>query len=197
MKIGALWNKLANPKNIPRLFAFVLGIILICGLFVPFALNVDNLYLRPGSQVQIDSGDHLAPYNRGGSPLTEPGLIFPQYPGNAESLGFITSYLTPVGQWLGQITPYFGTSICSSPGGILDEILYYTRGFDTILESSILMMSFVIASWVSINYTMNRKNEAKNIKKDFDKAIGDSTKIANEVRNNDIKSRNKQFRRDN
>ena len=31
MRIGALWNKLAEPKNIPRLFAFSLGIILVIG----------------------------------------------------------------------------------------------------------------------------------------------------------------------
>ena len=41
MRIGVLWNKLAEPKNIPRLFAFCLGIILIVGLIVPMALNPD------------------------------------------------------------------------------------------------------------------------------------------------------------
>ena len=109
----------------------------------------------------------------------------------------VTSYLSPVSIWLASITPYFGTSICASPGGILDEILYYTRGFDTILESSILMMSFVIASWLAINYTMDRKNDEDEIKNDLKRAIGDSNKVANEVKKSDIKARNKQMRRDN
>ena len=79
----------------------------------------------------------------------------------------------------------------------MDEILYYTRGFDTILESSILMMSFIIASWLSINYTMNRKNDEKEIKDDVKKAISASAKVANEVKVNDEKARAKQLRRDN
>ena len=74
-----------------------------------------------------------------------------------EEIDRITSYMSPVALWVSKISPYFGTSIYSSPGGLIDEILYYTRGFDTILESSILMMSFIIASWLSMNYTMNRK----------------------------------------
>ena len=79
----------------------------------------------------------------------------------------------------------------------VDEILYYTRGFDTILESSILMMAFIIASWLSINYTMDRKNDENEIRKDVKKAITDSTKVANEVKANDAKARSKQLRRDN
>lgn len=79
----------------------------------------------------------------------------------------------------------------------MDEILYYTRGFDTILESSILMMSFIIASWLSVNYTMNRKNDESEIREDVKKAISDSTKVAREVKANDAKARAKQLRRDN
>ena len=139
----------------------------------------------------------IAPYDRGGQPLTQPGEIDPQYPENAESLGMITGYMSPLAQWISSISPYFGTSIYSSPGGLIDEILYYTRGFDTILESSILMMSFIIASWLSINYTMNRKNDENEIKKDFKKAINDSAHVANEVKAYDIKARSKQLRRDN
>ena len=91
----------------------------------------------------------------------------------------------------------YGTSIYSSPGGLIDEVLYYTRGFDTILESSILMMSFIIASWLSINYTMNRKNDEKEIKADVKKAINESAQVANEVKVSDVKARSKQLRRDN
>ena len=197
MRIGVLWNKLADPKNIPRLFAFSLGIILIVGLIVPLALNPDQLYVRPAPQEQVDEGLALAPYDRGGVPLKQAGEINPQYPDNAESLGMITGYMSPLSQWVSSISPYFGTSIYSSPGGLIDEILYYTRGFDTILESSILMMSFIIASWLSINYTMNRKNDGSEIKKDVKKAINDSTKVASQIKANDEKARLKQLRRDN
>ncbi|MBE6499151.1 MAG: DUF2106 domain-containing protein [Methanobrevibacter thaueri] len=197
MRIGVLWNKLAEPKNIPRLFAFSLGIILIIGLIVPMALNPDQLYVRPAPQQQVDEGLALAPYDRGGEPLTEAGVINPQYPDNAQSLGMITGYMSPLAQWISSVSPYFGTSIYSSPGGLIDEILYYTRGFDTILESSILMMAFIIASWLSINYTMNRKNDKNEIKKDVKKALDDSSKLANEVKFNDEKARYKQLRRDN
>lgn len=197
MRIGVLWNKLANPKNIPRLFAFSLGIILIIGLIVPMALNPDQIYVRPAPQEQADQGLALAPYDRGGEVLTQSGNINPQYPENAAQLGMITGYMSPLAQWISSISPYFGTSIYSSPGGLIDEILYYTRGFDTILESSILMMSFIIASWLSINYTMDRKNDKSEIKKDVKKAIDNSTKVANEVKASDSKARAKQLRRDN
>lgn len=197
MRIGVLWNKLADPKNIPRLFAFSLGIILIIGLIVPLALNPDQLYVRPSPQEQVDDGLAIAPYDRGGEVLKEPGIIHPQYPENEESLGMITGYMSPLAQWISSVSPYFGTSIYSSPGGLIDEILYYTRGFDTILESSILMMSFIIASWLSINYTMNRKNDEKEIRNDVKKAINESRQVANEVQASDVKARSKQLRRDN
>ncbi|WP_407374446.1 EhaF family protein [Methanobrevibacter sp.] len=197
MRIGDLWNKLAEPRNVPRLFAFCLGVILIIGLIVPMALNPDQLYVRPAPQEQIDEGLPIAPYDRGGQVLTQAGIINPQYPDNAASLGMITGYMSPLAQFISAISPYFGTSIYSSPGGLIDEILYYTRGFDTILESSILMMSFIIASWLSINYTMNRKNDEKEIKDDVKKAIRESSNVAREVNANDAKARSRQLRRDN
>ena len=96
MRIGTLWNKLANPKNVPRLFAACLGIILIAGLVIPFELNDDQLYVRPAPQSQMDEGLAIAPYDRGGVPLEEPGIISPQYPENAASLGMITGYMSPI-----------------------------------------------------------------------------------------------------
>ena len=193
MKIGRIWNKLADPKNVPRLFAFCLGVILIVGFVVPMALNPDQLYPRPAPQVQIDEGLDIAPYDRGGVVLKEPGNIKPQYPENAAQLGMITGYMSPLAEWISSISPYFGTSIYSSPGGLIDEILYYTRGFDTILESSILMMAFIVASWLTVNYTMKRRDIAKDIKK----AADDSARVAHEVKVNDEKARAKQLRRDN
>lgn len=193
MKIGKIWNKLADPKTVPRLFAFCLGVILIVGFVVPMALNPDQIYTRPAPQEQVDEGLAIAPYDRGGEVLKSPGIINPQYPENARELGMITGYMSPPAQWVSSISPYFGTSIYSSPGGLIDEVLYYTRGFDTILESSILMMAFIIASWLTINYTMNKKD----IEKDLKKAINDSSKVAHEVKVNDEKARAKQLRRDN
>ena len=193
MKIGKIWNKLADPKTVPRLFAFCLGVILIVGFVVPMALNPDQIYTRPAPQEQVDEGLAIAPYDRGGEVLKSPGIINPQYPENARELGMITGYMSPLAQWVSSISPYFGTSIYSSPGGLIDEVLYYTRGFDTILESSILMMAFIIASWLTINYTMNKKD----IEKDLKKAIHDSSKVAHEVKVNDEKARAKQLRRDN
>ena len=193
MKIGKIWNKLADPKTVPRLFAFCLGVILIVGFVVPMALNPDQIYTRPAPQEQVDEGLAIAPYDRGGEVLKSPGIINPQYPENAHELGMITGYMSPLAQWVSSISPYFGTSIYSSPGGLIDEVLYYTRGFDTILESSILMMAFIIASWLTINYTMNKKD----IEKDLKKAINDSSKVAHEVKVNDEKARAKQLRRDN
>lgn len=157
--IGQLWNDLANPKRVPRLFSAVLGLILIAGFFVPMALNDHQIYPRPLPQEQIDQQNPLAPYDRGGVPLGEPGIVKAQYPQNAAKLGMITGYLSPIAIGVKNTTLYYGTSIYSSPGGLIDEILYYTRGFDTILESTILMMAFVIASWVALNFTMRRRKD--------------------------------------
>lgn len=163
---GRILNDLANPDNIPRLFSLVLGVILIAGFIVPFTLNDVQLYPRPEPQLQVNAGDSLAPYDRGGEVradwglngnfLLQPGITMAQYPENSAAIGNITGYLSPMAISVKDTTLYYGTSIYSSPGGLIDEILYYTRGFDTILESSILMMAFVIASWVALNFTMRR-----------------------------------------
>jgi len=167
--IGRLLNDLANPDNIPRLFSLALGIVLIAGFLVPFALNDHQLYPRPEPQNQINSGDPLAPYDRGGAVvaqwglngnfLLEPGIVKAQYPQFSKDIGDVTGYLSPMSIMVNKTTLYYGTSIYSSPGGLIDEILYYTRGFDTILESSILMMAFVVASFVALEFTMRREEE--------------------------------------
>lgn len=157
--IGQIWNELANPKRIPRFFSIVLGLMLLIGLILPMGLNDHQIYPRPAPQEQIDQMNPMAPYDRGGIPLVEPGIVKAQYPQNAKKLGMTTAYLSPIAIGVKNTTYYYGTSIYSSPGGLIDEILYYTRGFDIILESSILMMAFVIASWVALNFTMRRKEE--------------------------------------
>ncbi len=194
--LGKFWNKFAKPKNIPRLFALILGLLLIAGFFIPTGLNMDQLYTRPTPQSQMDANYSIAPYDRGGSILESPGITEAQYPENSPSLGWINSYMSPISDWLRHISPYFGTSIYSSPGGLIDEILYYTRGFDTILESSILMMSFIIASWLAIHFTMNRKNEKEEIEKDMKMAIAYSDKVAGKVEENNRKARMRQAKRE-
>jgi len=154
--IGRFWNSLANPDRIPRLYALILGIVLIAGFIIPIGLNDHQLYPRPAPQDQISAHDPLAPYDRGGVPFEERGIVKAQYPQYLPAIGEITAYLSPIASGVRDTTLYYGTSIYSSPGGLIDEILYYTRGFDTVLESSILMMAFVIASWVALNFTMRR-----------------------------------------
>jgi len=158
-RIGRLWNSLATPKRIPRFFSIILGFLLLAGFLVPMGLNNEQLYPRPAPQLQINEQDPLAPYDRGGVPLKEPGIVKSQYPEFSEKAGMVTGYLSPIAIGVSNTTLYYGTSIYSSPGGLIDEILYYSRGFDTILESSILMMAFVIASWVAINFTMKRRED--------------------------------------
>ena len=194
--LGKFWNKFAKPKNIPRLFALVLGLLLIAGFLIPTALTPDQLYPRPTPQTQMDAGLSIAPYDRGGEILSAPGITKAQYPENSASLGWINSYMSPVADAIQSISPYFGTSIYSSPGGLIDEILYYTRGFDTILESSILMMAFIIASWLAINFTMDRKNDEEEIKKDVKLAISQSSNVENAVEESNRKARKRQARRE-
>lgn len=159
MKLGRIWNKLATPKRIPRFFSVLLGLVLLAGFIVPMVYNDQQLYPRPEPQLQISEKDPLAPYDRGGVPLKEPGIVKSQYPQFSEKAGFVTGYLSPISIGVSNTTLYYGTSIYSSPGGLIDEILYYSRGFDTVLESSILMMAFVVASWVALHFTMRRRED--------------------------------------
>ena len=156
--IGKIWNSLANPDKIPRVYALILIVVLVPIFLIPIALNPHQLYPRPAPQVQINAHNPLAPYDRGGVPFVQRGTVRAQYPQFAPAIGEITAYLSPIASGVRDTTLYYGTSIYSSPGGLIDEILYYTRGFDTVLESSILMMAFVIASWIAMNYTMRRED---------------------------------------
>ncbi|ADG13954.1 (NiFe)-hydrogenase-3-type complex Eha, membrane protein EhaF [Methanocaldococcus infernus ME] len=143
MKIGKIWNLLSNPDIVPKIFAFILSLIFILGLMVPHYYNSDQLYPKPEFHSQILKTP-LAPYDRGGVPLKEPAEVKAQYPQYLPNLGKITAYLTPIASFIKDKTYFFGTTIVSTPGGILDEILYYTRGMDTVLESTILLLSFII-----------------------------------------------------
>ncbi|AEF97147.1 EhaF family protein [Methanotorris igneus] len=149
-KLSKIWNYLSKPHVVPRIFAGFLALVMIFGLLLPHELNKNQLYPKPVPQSQVLKTP-LAPYDRGGIPLEKPAEIISQYPQFEPLLGKITAYLTPIAEWISKKTLYFGTTIVSTPGGILDEILYYTRGFDTILESTILLVSFIIFSWMLMN----------------------------------------------
>lgn len=164
--IGRILNSLAEPKQVPKVFAFAIMIVLISSLVLSFQLNPQQLYPKPAPQVQIelakqkvDTSYNMAPYNRGGTPLdpNNRGTVRSQYKTPME--GMITGYLTPFSIWFRDISYHLGTTILSHPGGILDEILYYTRGLDTIVESSILFTAFTIASWVILNRTGKKREE--------------------------------------
>ncbi len=164
--IGRILNSLAEPENVPKVFSVAISIVLLFSLTMVFELNPNQLYPKPAPQVQvelakqnIDISYNLAPYNRGGLPL-EPdnrGIVKSQYHTPYE--GLITAYLTPFSEFLRDNTYHFGTTILGHPGGILDEVLYYTRGYDTILESTILFTAFTIASWVILNITAKERDK--------------------------------------
>ena len=59
-----------------------------------------------------------------------------------------TTCLAPASWLLANTTMYLGTTIVGHPGGILDEILYYTRGLDTVVEASIFFAAFAIAGFL-------------------------------------------------
>jgi energy-converting hydrogenase A subunit F len=71
-----------------------------------------------------------------------------QYPENSPTAGYVTTYLTPFSWWLADTTLHAGTTIVAHPGGILDEILYNTRGLDTVVEPTILFIAFAIGSYL-------------------------------------------------
>lgn len=143
MRISEAWNALSDPAMVPRLFAAMVVFVLLAGMATTYTYQGDKLYPKV-----LNPESPLDPYDRGGIPLRVPGDVKAQYPENSPKLGWITSYLTPLTAWLAEKTPHLGTTIVSHPGGIIDEILYYTRGLDTVLETSILMMAFIVASWL-------------------------------------------------
>jgi len=136
------WMILSDPKELPKIFAISILFVFFVGILLNYPYYPDQLYPKSFEL----SG--LYPYDRGGTPLKEPAKIVAQYPQNSEMIGWITSYLTPFSSWLASKTLYLGTTIVSHPGGIVDEILYYTRGLDTVLESSIMMMAFLIVGFL-------------------------------------------------
>ena len=131
-------------ENLAAMYA-ALGIILSIVVLIMIPLvsyQDDQLYPK-----YINRSSNLDPYDRGGPEFTQ-AYIKSQYPENSPSQGYVTAYLTPFSGFLANTTPYLGTTIVAHPGGILDEILYNTRGFDTVVETTILFTAFAIASFL-------------------------------------------------
>jgi energy-converting hydrogenase A subunit F len=143
MIIRRLSHYLCNFENIVPLFAGACALIFLAGiLFLPLPYNENQIYPKT-----IDRNSTLDPYDRGGPPFTQV-TIGSQYPENSPTAGYVTSYLTPFSLFLSQVTRHLGTTIVSHPGGIIDEILYNTRGLDTVVEATILFIAFAIASYI-------------------------------------------------
>ena len=142
--ITRISEAISRLENLTTLYAFFFVGIAVLGLVtLPFiTYHDDQLYPKT-----IDPNSSLNPYDRGGVPFgTTP--VKAQYPENSPYVGYVTTYLTPLSQWLADHSHYFGTTIVAHPGGIIDEILYNTRGLDTVVETSILFVSFGIASYL-------------------------------------------------
>ena len=143
MIISRISRFISDFENLLMLFAgacAVLAILVV--LFLPLPYFEDQLYPK-----EINASSPLNPYERGGSPFTRAD-IHVQYPENSPFAGYVTGYLTPLSLALSHLTDYAGTTIVAHPGGILDEILYNTRGLDTVVETSILFIAFAIGSYL-------------------------------------------------
>jgi energy-converting hydrogenase A subunit F len=143
MIIGRISRFLSDFDNLMPVFAggcallFVLGILLL-----PLPYSEEQLYPKT-----INRASSLDPYDRGGPPFTQANITM-QYPENSPYAGYVTTYLTPFSWWLATTTLHLGTTIVAHPGGILDEILYNTRGLDTVVEPTILFIAFAIGSYL-------------------------------------------------
>lgn len=143
MIIRRISHALCNYKNIMPLFAGACVILFIAGiLLLPVSYSQAQLYPKT-----IDRNSSLDPYDRGGPPFSQVAIVM-QYPANSPSAGLVTTYLTPLSLFLSQTTRHLGTTIVAHPGGIIDEILYNTRGFDTVVEATILFVAFAIAAYI-------------------------------------------------
>jgi energy-converting hydrogenase A subunit F len=143
MIIRKISHFLCNYENIMTLFAGACMLLFIAGiLLLPISYSENQLYPKT-----IDRNSSLDPYDRGGPPFTQVPIVS-QYPDNSPTAGLVTSYLTPLSLYLSQTTKHLGTTIVAHPGGIIDEILYNTRGLDTVVEATILFIAFAIASFI-------------------------------------------------
>ena len=143
MIIQKISRIISNYEVIMPLFAAAVIVLMVMAILsLPLPYHEDQLYPKT-----INRSSTLDPYDRGGPPFTR-AVIHAQYPENSPTAGFVTTYLTPVSWTMARTTHHLGTTIVAHPGGILDEILYNTRGLDTVVEPTILLVAFAIASYL-------------------------------------------------
>jgi energy-converting hydrogenase A subunit F len=143
MIIGRISRFLQNFENLMPVFAGACALLFLAGiLLLPLPYAEKQLYPKT-----IHRESPLDPYDRGGQPFTQANISM-QYPENSPTAGYVTTYLTPFSWWLADTTLHAGTTIVAHPGGILDEILYNTRGLDTVVEPTILFIAFAIGSYL-------------------------------------------------
>jgi energy-converting hydrogenase A subunit F len=143
MIIQRISHIISKYEMIMPLFAGAVTILfLIAIISLPLPYYEDQLYPKT-----IDPTSPLNPYDRGGPPFTQVD-IKDQYPENSPTAGYVTTYLSPLSWYMANSTLYLGTTIVAHPGGILDEILYNTRGLDTVVEPTILFIAFAIAAYL-------------------------------------------------
>ncbi|MDD1664983.1 MAG: EhaF family protein [Methanomicrobiales archaeon] len=143
MIIGRISRFLQDFENLMPVFAGACALLFLVGILalpLPYAEN--QLYPKT-----IIRASPLDPYDRGGPPFSQANISM-QYPENSPTAGYVTTYLTPFSWWLADTTLHAGTTIVAHPGGILDEILYNTRGLDTVVEPTILFIAFAIGSYL-------------------------------------------------
>jgi energy-converting hydrogenase A subunit F len=143
MIIRRISHFICNYEKIMPLFAGACALLFLLGiLLLPIQYSQEQLYPKT-----IDRNSSLDPYDRGGPPFRQV-IIGAQYLPNSPTAGLVTTYLTPFSLLLSKITLHLGTTIVAHPGGIIDEILYNTRGFDTVVEATILFVAFAVASYL-------------------------------------------------
>jgi energy-converting hydrogenase A subunit F len=143
MIISRISAFISDFENLMPLFAGACALLFVVGiLMLPLPYEEQQLYPK-----QINRSSTLDPYDRGGPPFTR-ATIVSQYPENSPTAGYVTAYLTPFSWFLANTTQHLGTTIVAHPGGILDEILYNTRGLDTVVEPTILFIAFAIGSYL-------------------------------------------------
>jgi energy-converting hydrogenase A subunit F len=143
MIISRISRFLSDFENLMPVFAMAC-VLLFLGALAALPLSYEDQQLYPKT---LNRSSTLDPYDRGGPPFIR-AEIGMQYPENSPYGGYVTTYLTPLSWHLANSTPHLGTTIVAHPGGILDEILYNTRGLDTVVETTILFVAFAIGSYL-------------------------------------------------
>jgi len=140
--IGRISHFVSGYNNLTPIYALVLMIVFLVGLITLPMVQYEPSQIYPK---QIDPASHFNPYERGGEPFGGTKLVA-QYPENSPALGYIASYVPPLFIWFAEMGLNIGT--LAHPGGIIDELIYYIRGADTIGETSIFFVSFATASFL-------------------------------------------------